>query len=67
MCMISAASSYDKLKSAEERKAAYQSIVRDGASIIESDYPIELAEAVKAFVKDNSPKQKFFGKQILNR
>ncbi|KAA0988667.1 glycerophosphodiester phosphodiesterase family protein [Dyadobacter aurulentus] len=67
MCMISAASSYDKLKSAEERKEAYQSIARDGASIIESDYPIELADAVKALVKDNSPKQKFFGKQVLKK
>lgn len=47
MCMISAASSYDKLKTAEERKAAYLAIAKDGASILESDYPIEAAEAVK--------------------
>jgi glycerophosphoryl diester phosphodiesterase len=63
MCMISAASSYDKLKSAAERKAAYQSIAKDGASIIESDYPIELAEAVREFIKQDSPKQRFFGKK----
>jgi glycerophosphoryl diester phosphodiesterase len=62
MCMISAASSYDKLKTAEERKAAYISIAKDGASIIESDYPIELAEAVRGFIKKDSPKQKFFDK-----
>ncbi|MCF0055127.1 glycerophosphodiester phosphodiesterase family protein [Dyadobacter sp. CY356] len=62
MCMISAASSYDKLQSAQERKEAYISIAKDGASIIESDYPIELAEAVKSFIKKDSPKQKFFGK-----
>lgn len=63
MCMISAASSYDKLKTAEERKAAYLAIAKDGASILESDYPIEAAEAVKAYTQKSSPKQQFFGKK----
>jgi glycerophosphoryl diester phosphodiesterase len=63
MCMISAASSYDKSKTAEERKAAYISIVKDGASILESDYPIEAAAAVKELIKKDSPKQKFFSKK----
>ncbi|CAG5068565.1 hypothetical protein DYBT9623_01296 [Dyadobacter sp. CECT 9623] len=67
MCMISAASSYDKLKTAEERRAAYQAIARDGASIIESDYPIELADAVKDFVKKDTPKQKFFKKAPIKK
>jgi glycerophosphoryl diester phosphodiesterase len=67
MCMISAASSYDRLKTADERRAAYQAIARDGASIIESDYPIELADAVKDFVKKDSPKQKFFKKAPLKK
>lgn len=62
MCMISAASSYDKSKTAEERKAAYISIVKDGASVLESDYPIEAAAAVKELIKKDSPKQKFFSK-----
>ncbi|KAA6439020.1 glycerophosphodiester phosphodiesterase family protein [Dyadobacter flavalbus] len=66
MCMISAASSYDKLKSAEERKAAYLNIAKDGASIIESDYPIETAEAVKDLVNRKSPKSRFFGKSESN-
>lgn len=61
MCMISAASSYDKLKTAGERKAAYAAIAEDGASILESDYPIEAAEAVKAFTEKKGPKQRFFG------
>ena len=61
MCMISAASSYDKLKTQEERKAAYVSILNDGASILESDYPIEAAEAVKDLIKKGSFKAKFFG------
>ncbi|WP_342088962.1 glycerophosphodiester phosphodiesterase family protein [Dyadobacter sp. OTU695] len=63
MCMISAASSYDKLKTAEERKAAYIAIARDGASILESDYPIEAAEAVKEYTQKSSSKQQFFGKK----
>lgn len=63
MCMISAASSYDKSKTAEERKAAYVAIVKDGASILESDYPIEAAAAIQDLIKKNSPKQKFFSKK----
>lgn len=63
MCMISAASSYDKLKTAEERKAAYIAIAKDGASILESDYPIEAAEAVKEYTQKSSPKKRFFGKK----
>jgi glycerophosphoryl diester phosphodiesterase len=63
MCMISAASSYDKLKTPAERKAAYRSIVKDGASIIESDYPIEVAEAIDDLLKKSSTKRKFFGRR----
>src|SRR5690606_1629216 len=60
MCMISAASSYDKAKTAEERKEAYIAVVKDGASILESDYPIEAAAAIQELIKKNSKKQKFF-------
>jgi len=63
MCMISAASSYDKLESVEERKAAYQSIVQDGASILETDYPIEAAEAINSLIKTGTSKQRFFDKK----
>ncbi|WP_439556224.1 glycerophosphodiester phosphodiesterase family protein [Dyadobacter sp.] len=63
MCMISAASSYDKLKSADERRAAYISIVKDGASILETDLPIEVAETVDDLIKKDTPKKKFFGKK----
>lgn len=63
MCMISAASSYDKLKTPEERKAAYLAIAKDGASILESDLPIEAAEAVKEYTQKSNAKQKFFGKK----
>ncbi|WP_157504373.1 glycerophosphodiester phosphodiesterase family protein [Dyadobacter beijingensis] len=63
MCMISAASSYDKLKTPEERKAAYLAIARDGASILESDLPIEAAEAVKEFTEKRGAKAGLFGKK----
>lgn len=48
MCMISAASTYDKTKDPAERFSAYRAIVQDGASIVESDYPIDVAEALKS-------------------
>ncbi|MCF2447418.1 glycerophosphodiester phosphodiesterase family protein [Dyadobacter sp. CY345] len=63
MCMISAASSYDKLKTPEERKVAYISIANDGASVLESDRPIEAAEAIREFQKRGKSKEKFFGKE----
>ncbi|MVM33190.1 glycerophosphodiester phosphodiesterase [Spirosoma sp. HMF4905] len=47
MCMISAASSYDKLPNEQERSSAYRSIIEDGASILESDRPLEVAQALK--------------------
>lgn len=46
MCMISSASSYDKLKSKEERSAMYKKIAESGATIIESDFPIEVSRAI---------------------
>jgi len=63
MCMISSASSYDKLKDPEERKVAYVSIAKDGASILETDMPIEAAEAIRDFQKAGKSKQKFFGRK----
>lgn len=61
MCMISAASTYDKLPNQAERAAAYRAIIQDGASILESDRPIEVAEALKVAGSEqpttsNSPK-----------
>lgn len=45
-CMISSASSYDKLDTKAERAEAYRNIVLDGASVLESDFPIEVSEAI---------------------
>jgi len=47
MCMISAASSYDRLKDAGERDAHYRETFAQGADILETDLPIEAAEALK--------------------
>lgn len=49
MCMISAAPVYDKLSSEKERAEAYRSIFSQGADILESDYAIEVAAAIRSF------------------
>ena len=46
MCMISAAPTYDKLETKEARAEAYRAVFADGATILESDLPIEVAEAL---------------------
>lgn len=52
MCMLSAAPRYDKLESPGERAAAYQEIFKEGADILESDLPVEVAEAIKDSLQD---------------
>lgn len=47
MCMISSAPSYDKLQSVEERAAMYRAVFADGATVLESDLPIEVSKAIK--------------------
>jgi glycerophosphoryl diester phosphodiesterase len=47
-CMISAAPTYDKLTDSLERAKSYADIIRSGADIIESDLPIEVAEALQS-------------------
>ena len=47
MCMISTAPTYDKLKTLEERAEKYKTVFADGASILESDFPIEVSKAIK--------------------
>ena len=65
MCMISAAPTYDKLKDPEARKEAYREIVKSGADVIESDLPIEAAEAIRPLIKAKSGKSKFFAKSAV--
>jgi glycerophosphoryl diester phosphodiesterase len=47
-CMISAAPTYDKLTDSLARSKAYVEIIRSGADIIESDLPIEVADALRS-------------------
>ena len=47
MCMISAAPVYDKLATEAARAAAFRDIFKQGADILESDLPVEVAAAMK--------------------
>lgn len=46
MCMISASSSYDKLATKELRQEKFKAIFADGASILETDFPMEAHEVL---------------------
>ena len=63
-CMVAAAPIYDKLPSAE-RKEAYIEVFRNGIDVLESDLPIEVADAVKSLTPEKSPKKKYFGVQTI--
>lgn len=47
MCMISTAPTYDKLPTKAERAEKYRAVFADGATVLESDLPIEVSEAIK--------------------
>ncbi|VTR48646.1 glycerophosphodiester phosphodiesterase family protein [Sphingobacterium thalpophilum] len=47
MCMISSAPSYDKLQEKEQRYEKYRAVFEDGASILESDLPMEVSTAIQ--------------------
>lgn len=47
MCMISSAPTYDKLATAEERAKMYRKVFESGATILESDFPIEVSKAIE--------------------
>ncbi|WDF67481.1 glycerophosphodiester phosphodiesterase family protein [Sphingobacterium oryzagri] len=46
MCMISTAPTYDKLTDTADRAKHYRAVFDDGASILESDLPIEVSKAL---------------------
>lgn len=60
MCMISAAPSYDKLEDKADRSKQYRNTFLQGADILESDLPIDVAEAIKSIIPKNNPKKNFF-------
>ncbi|MDR0833651.1 MAG: glycerophosphodiester phosphodiesterase family protein [Candidatus Symbiothrix sp.] len=51
-CLIAAASNYDILPTEEERAAAYRAIVASGATILESNYPLEVVKALSSIQKN---------------
>jgi len=62
MCMISAAPSYDKLKGLVERANHYRETFAMGADILESDLPIEVAEAIKSIMPPSGVQKNFWDK-----
>jgi glycerophosphoryl diester phosphodiesterase len=57
--MVSAAPVYDKLDDRGRRAEAYRQILKDGADIIESDRPIEAAQAIGSLnTRANEPQKK---------
>lgn len=65
MVMISSAPTYDKLPTAAERAKAYVDIFKEGADILESDLPVEVANAIKDIVPKNTPQHQYLGKAKL--
>lgn len=65
MVMISSAPTYDKLPTAQERAKAYVDIFKNGADILESDLPVEVAQAIKTLVPTKTPQHKYLGKAKL--
>lgn len=47
LCMISSAPTYDKLPTVEERAEKYRAVFADGATVLESDLPIEVSRAIE--------------------
>ena len=53
-CMVSYAPSLDRLRTAEERASAYRRAIEVEPDIIESDYPVEVWQAINARVGQES-------------
>lgn len=66
MAMIGAAPSYDKQGPAS-RAEAYRNIFTSGFDVIESDYPVDVADAIRSIMPSSSPKQKFFEKVTIGK
>src|SRR5690606_36965319 len=61
--MISAAPSYDKLESMEERSEAYVRCIEEGADVIESDLPVEVGTALAPLYQKDALNTRYFGRQ----
>lgn len=65
MCMISAAPSSDKLTTKEERTAQYRQTFIQGADILESDLPVEVAAAIVDLLPKAHAKGKYLSTKKL--
>lgn len=65
MCMVSSASSYDHFPSSKLRQIMYKQVIKGGASILESDLPIEAGKAIQTLMPNDNSKTKYFGKLNL--
>lgn len=59
MCMISSAPTYDKLPDAASRAEHFRDTFKQGADILESDLPVEVAEAIGKMIPESSPQQRY--------
>ncbi|RZL18769.1 MAG: glycerophosphodiester phosphodiesterase, partial [Pedobacter sp.] len=59
------APSYDKLEDKTERSKQYRDTFLQGADILESDLPIDVAEAIKTINPKNNLKKNFFSTSKL--
>lgn len=67
MVMISAATSYDRFQFKKERAKAYRKIIEHGFDIIESNRPLEVAEAVKSLYPKKSKKYSYWKFQKISK
>ena len=58
--MISTAPSADHMKTVEERATVYRQIVKSGTDVIESDLPVEVAQAIEELIPGKHRKRKYF-------
>ncbi len=57
MCMVSTASTYDKLPIKEDRAEKYRSMFIGGATVLESDFPIEVSRSISIVKSSKKEKQ----------
>ncbi|WP_268872951.1 glycerophosphodiester phosphodiesterase family protein [Aliarcobacter thereius] len=62
MTMIAAAPIYDKIKDKKDRYTSYQNIIKEGFDILETDYPIDVAKALKSLEQTNTTKQQYINR-----
>lgn len=67
MVMVSAAPVYDKMETREKRADVYRQILEDGADIIETDRPAEVAEAISTLYPEKSSKYNYWKTEKIKK